>query len=141
MEIVKKYVKDELTMVWQPKMCIHSEKCYKGLPRLFNPKRKPWVNPEEVDINTITKQIDACPSGALSYILENQNDTKMENTNTEVKVQIFQDGPLIVSGPLEITHNNGEKEAKEKQTAFCRCGHSTNKPFCDGSHKASDFKG
>jgi CDGSH-type Zn-finger protein len=60
----------------------------------------------------------------------------MEN----VKVQILKDGPLLVNGKLEITRPDGQKEMKEKSTAFCRCGHSANKPYCDGQHKVIGFK-
>lgn len=140
MNIVKKYTNGDLTVVWQPKMCIHSEKCFKGLPRVFNPKRRPWVEAEAADIETIVNQIKQCPSGALSYELKNQTE-EMADPNEEVKVQVFQDGPLIVHGPMEITHNSGDTERKDKQVAFCRCGSSGNKPYCDGSHKKVGFSG
>ncbi|EFH5334693.1 4Fe-4S mono-cluster protein YjdI, partial [Escherichia coli] len=38
-----------------------------GNGKLFNLKRKPWIMPDEVDVVTVVKVIDTCPSGALKY--------------------------------------------------------------------------
>ncbi len=56
------------------------------------------------------------------------------------KVEVFKDGPLSVSGQLEVKDQDGNTTTKEKTTFFCRCGASSNKPYCDGSHKKIDFK-
>jgi CDGSH-type Zn-finger protein len=40
-----------------------------------------------------------------------------------------------------VKKNDGTIEQKNKVTAFCRCGASGNKPYCDGSHRKIDFKG
>ena len=66
-EIVKHYQKGELTVVWKPKMCIHSAVCAKGLPNVFKPQEKPWVDTNGASEEDIMKQIDACPSKALTY--------------------------------------------------------------------------
>jgi CDGSH-type Zn-finger protein len=50
------------------------------------------------------------------------------------------DGPLQVRGNLEITSGTGRVVARLVQTRLCRCGHSGNKPFCDGSHARVGFK-
>ncbi|MEJ0035399.1 MAG: ferritin-like domain-containing protein [Gammaproteobacteria bacterium] len=50
------------------------------------------------------------------------------------------DGPLRVRGNLEITSGTGRVVARVTQTRLCRCGHSNNKPFCDGSHARVGFK-
>jgi len=54
------------------------------------------------------------------------------------EIQIRDDGPLLVRGPVTLKDGAGrayDLEGKE-QFALCRCGNSKNKPFCDGSHKA-----
>ena len=48
-------------------MCQHSGNCVRGSAKLFNLKRKPWIIPDEVDVATVIKVIDTCPSGALKY--------------------------------------------------------------------------
>jgi len=66
-EKIKEYPSEKLTVVWKPERCIHSENCFKGLPSVFDPKSRPWVNVEGADDDHIKDQIDKCPSGALSY--------------------------------------------------------------------------
>jgi CDGSH-type Zn-finger protein/uncharacterized Fe-S cluster protein YjdI len=48
-------------------------------------------------------------------------------------------GPLCVRGNLEITSGTGRMVARVTSTKLCRCGHSQNKPFCDGSHVKAGF--
>jgi uncharacterized Fe-S cluster protein YjdI len=43
---VFKYSNGEVTIVWQPKLCIHSGRCVRGLPEVFKPKENPWITPE-----------------------------------------------------------------------------------------------
>ena len=50
------------------------------------------------------------------------------------------DGPLKVSGNLEIMSGTGRVVARTTTTWLCRCGHSNTKPFCDGTHKKVGFK-
>ena len=49
-------------------------------------------------------------------------------------------GPLLVEGKLVITDKEGVEHVKENITAFCRCGSSSNKPFCDGTHNKVGWK-
>ena len=60
--------------------------------------------------------------------------------NGAITVDPTQDGPLHVTGNLEIITGTGKTINKVKDTWLCRCGHSANKPYCDGSHKAAGFK-
>ena len=46
---------------------------------------------------------------------------------------------LIAKGPMKIISEDGRFETSRNKAAFCRCGHSANKPFCDASHKACGF--
>lgn len=50
------------------------------------------------------------------------------------------DGPLMVRGNMEIISGTGRMVARLTAARFCRCGHSQNKPFCDGSHVKAGFK-
>ena len=64
-----KYSNDEVTIVWQPHLCIHSGNCFGGLPEVFKPKEKPWITPEGSTTEKIIAQVKKCPSGALSYFM------------------------------------------------------------------------
>ncbi len=139
-EIVKRYNKEELTVVWKPKKCIHSGICVKTLPQVYNPDEKPWVKAKNASTEQLKAQIDLCPSGALTYEIEG-TEGKETNETTEIKVLVKANGPLFIEGPVAITLADGTVEKTTAKTAFCRCGHSNNKPYCDGTHKSSDFKG
>jgi len=140
--IVKKYDNGEITIVWKPNVCIHSAKCFKGLPSVFDPRKRPWVTPEGSNTKQIMEQIDKCPSGALSYI-KNEVAAASETTSveTEIKCEMLENGPLLVYGNLTLKDASGNETKRGKVTAFCRCGQSGNKPFCDGSHIKAEFRG
>lgn len=138
-EIIKEYKKDDLIIIWKPKTCIHAAECVKRLPEVYKPNDKPWIQAENASIKELKQQIDACPSGALSYKLEDKEALSISSSETQVDV--LENGPLLVHGVLNILKPNGEKEAKTKVTAFCRCGASANKPYCDGKHNKIGFVG
>ena len=66
-------------------------------------------------------------------------DRPLEVRNGPVTVTPRSNGPLRVSGPLEIVSGTGRTISRTTETFLCRCGQSKNKPFCDGSHKAGGF--
>lgn len=138
-EIVKKYSNDDITVTWKPNLCIHSKNCWKGLMQVFNPKNSPWINMEGATSEKIRQQVSSCPSGALSYKMNIEGDN--EEVFTEANIEVLANGPLLVYGTLHITNSDGTKEVKNKATAFCRCGASENKPYCDGAHIKLNFKG
>ena len=57
----------------------------------------------------------------------------------DVKIQASKNGPLIVSGPVDILDSQGELMRTANEVALCRCGQSANKPFCDGAHSKCAF--
>jgi CDGSH-type Zn-finger protein/uncharacterized Fe-S cluster protein YjdI len=57
-----------------------------------------------------------------------------------VAVEPLTNGPLKITGALEVTSGTGRSVARVKSAFFCRCGQSANKPFCDGSHKRVGFE-
>lgn len=60
------YSKDNITVVWQPELCKHSGICFKGIPLVFDPRRKPWIDMNQAETDKIIEQVKQCPSGALS---------------------------------------------------------------------------
>jgi CDGSH-type Zn-finger protein len=59
--------------------------------------------------------------------------------NGPLKVTPQKNGSLMVEGALEICSASGRTISREAKTWLCRCGHSGNKPFCDGTHKKVGF--
>jgi uncharacterized Fe-S cluster protein YjdI len=137
--ISKEYTNGEITVVWKPTTCIHSEKFWRGLPGAFKPKNKSWIQVEGASSEELIAQIYKCPSGALSWYRNDDGKAAVE-TSQDVKIEVFPNGPVRVHGDVEITHSNGSVEKRAKITALCRCGHSANKPYCDGTHKKIEWR-
>ncbi|MCB0381615.1 MAG: (4Fe-4S)-binding protein [Flavobacteriales bacterium] len=62
------YSNEDITIVWNPEICTHSAKCVKALPKVYNPKARPWLTIENATTEELKAQIKTCPSGALSFI-------------------------------------------------------------------------
>lgn len=144
-DITKTYTNGEVTIVWKPSLCIHSGNCFTGLGEVFHPQDLPWITPQHATTEKIVAQVKKCPSGALGYYMNNEGPSTGEKTITvdqaEIRVEAAPNGPLMVHGLLAVKDSSGKTIRKEKVTAFCRCGGSANKPFCDGTHKKIGFQG
>ena len=138
--MTKKYSNGDVTVVWKPEMCIHSKICWTDLREVFNPFEKPWIKPEGAETELIIAQVKKCPSGALSYYMNRDaEEGEQVQVDAETIVEPTKDGPLMVYGNVTIKDSKGTLTKKSNATAFCRCGHSNNKPFCDGSHRKMGF--
>lgn len=131
----KEYTNGRITVQFELDKCIHSENCWRGLSAVFDPKQRPWVNMDGAGDDEIIKQVNKCPSGALSI----KGETTM--SDNKIQAECMPNGPLIVKGNIEVKKADGSMEIKEKMAAFCRCGQSSNKPYCDGAHKEAGFQG
>ena len=135
------YTNENVTVVWKPKLCIHSAICFKGLPDVFDPKARPWVNINGAEAERIIEQVHKCPSGALS-IGQGDEPTPLntKTEETEMKIRVQSNGPLLIQGTCIVKLADGREEKREGNTALCRCGASSNKPYCDGSHRKINFR-
>ncbi len=140
-DITKKYSNGEVTVVWKPSECIHSGICFRGLGEVFNPRVRPWITLEKSTTEKIITQVNKCPSGALSFYMNEEADSKSVRVDAETIIEPTANGPLLVYGNVSIKDANGNLTKKNNVTAFCRCGGSSNKPFCDGTHRKNGFTG
>lgn len=141
-DITKKYTNGEVTIVWKPSVCIHSRICWNtvtGLPEVFNPAERPWIKPEAASTERMIEQVRKCPSAALSFYM-NEEAESLAETRVESLVETVPNGPLLVYGNITVRDQAGHETHKNKVTAFCRCGQSANKPYCDGSHIGAGFQ-
>jgi len=139
-----KYSNEEITVNWDSEVCIHSEVCVKNLGKVFDINKKPWVNVEGAETGEITNLIHTCPSGALSYELANKPNIENKETimsSEKTKVTIAENGPYLIKGEFTVEDAQGNQVETKEMAALCRCGASSNKPFCDGTHKKIDFEG
>jgi CDGSH-type Zn-finger protein/uncharacterized Fe-S cluster protein YjdI len=137
----KHYDNGEVTVVWKPDLCIHSANWVKGLPEVFDNRAKPWINIKGAGTDRIIDQVKKCPSGALSFIMNEKKEqpTETENLPGKVKMTTMKDGPIMVEGDVSLCRADGSELPSKKKVFLCRCGYSSNKPFCDGSHKKEGF--
>ena len=146
-EIIKEYSNAEMTIVWKPAICVHCRICWgklNSLPEVFNPKVRPWINPEGASTERIIEQIKQCPSGALSFYSNKQelpDERNSEDAKVKTIIETMVNGPLLIYGNIVVKDNAGNETQKDNVTAFCRCGSSSNKPYCDGSHARVAFVG
>lgn len=79
------------------------------------------------------------------FVATSEPDTRASDAlavrNGPLKVTPTKNGPLMVEGALEICTASGRTVSRETKVWLCRCGHSQDKPYCDGSHKAAGFVG
>jgi uncharacterized Fe-S cluster protein YjdI len=59
------YESPDITVTFEPDRCIHSGNCVRGLPAVFDIRRKRWIRPEAADAEAVAAQVARCPSGAL----------------------------------------------------------------------------
>lgn len=61
----------------------------------------------------------------------------------DVRIKVLKDGPYRVEGPVSLVDHEGNEIAVREGRAIslCRCGGSTKKPFCDGTHSKIGFEG
>jgi CDGSH-type Zn-finger protein len=58
----------------------------------------------------------------------------------ELKIKALENGPWMVPGPAECLMAQAQQTLSGEIVYLCRCGASSKKPFCDGSHRAVEFK-
>ena len=121
-------------------VCAHAGYCTDNLASVFRIKEEPWINPDEASVEDIIAAIRNCPSGALSYSID---DADNHQSAVEPTILIAPNGPYVVSGEIELSDTDWGEGVSKNEFTLCRCGSSKNKPFCDGSHwyiKFSDDK-
>jgi CDGSH-type Zn-finger protein/uncharacterized Fe-S cluster protein YjdI len=134
---IHEYSGEEIEVSYDVKRCIHARECVKGLPDVFDPDKRPWIEPNNADVDELADVIMECPTGALHF--ERTDDGSEETAPDENAVTVVPDGPLYLHGDVEITTPDDETLLADTRVALCRCGMSENKPLCDNSHEEADF--
>jgi hypothetical protein len=97
------------------------------------------------DSEKIIEQVRKCPSGALSYFLNNAASAEAGKVVAEsaniTKIEVTANGPYLIKTECLIVLSDGKEEIKTGTIALCRCGASEHKPYCDGNHKKTGFTG
>lgn len=137
--VERRYASDEVEVSWEPDLCIHTAVCLRALPPVFDTEKRPWIRPDRADADAVLAAVAKCPSGALqARRLDGSNDH--EPTREPTTVRLMPNGPAVVRGPVTVTTPSGEVLRETCRTTLCRCGHSSNPPFCDNSHRAAGWQ-
>jgi uncharacterized Fe-S cluster protein YjdI len=165
----KLYSTPEIEVSWEPDLCHHAAECVRGAPRVFNPRRKPWVELQHEPAEKILEVVSRCPSGALKArrLAAGETGRNVEGPDERVGgpadrqtvrqrdsgpiggmelatrpvITASKNGPLLVTFACIVQDAEGNILREAEKVALCRCGQSKTKPFCDGSHRAAGFEG
>lgn len=132
------YANDGIEVHWEPRLCIHTRNCVKGLGAVFDPERRPWIDVDAADPDAIAATVLTCPTGALHFRRLDGGPQEEPAAGTTIEPQ--PNGPLFVRGRVRIVDPDGTLLREDTRVALCRCGGSENKPFCDGTHRRNGFR-
>jgi uncharacterized Fe-S cluster protein YjdI len=134
----REYATDEIVVEWEPRLCFHSGNCVRLLPQVFDEGRRPWVDVHGATADEVEAAVARCPSGALRSRRLGGRPAKQREA---FEICPSENGPLLVSGGVRIVDADGTVLYEGERAALCRCGGSSNKPFCDGTHRTNGFRG
>jgi uncharacterized Fe-S cluster protein YjdI len=134
--VTKEYATDEIVVEWEPRLCYHSQNCVRALPQVFDNDRRPWVKVDAASADEVEAAVARCPSGAL----RTRRVGVAPAHRPQPEICASANGPLLVRGGVRIVDAEGAILFEGERVALCRCGGSSNKPFCDGTHKTNGFR-
>ena len=130
------YPGNEIDVQWDSRLCIHISECGNAKGELFVMGRDPWCTPDISSKEEVREIVGRCPTGALSYVDKKDDPEKPADENS---ITVSCNGPLFVSGDLDLEGAPQDMPGVRFRVALCRCGESANKPFCDNSHQKAGF--
>ncbi|MDS0295357.1 CDGSH iron-sulfur domain-containing protein [Halogeometricum luteum] len=131
-EDVNRYHGTDIDVTYDSNRCIHVRACVDGLPGVFDPTDRPWIDLDGANPDEVAEVIERCPTGALHY--ERRDGAADERPPSRNTVTPVANGPLYLHGDVTLETPAGETLLEDTRIALCRCGHSENKPLCDNSH-------
>lgn len=127
----------EITIHDNRGVCSHDGSCWRNLPAVFKKDQKfRWIDPDGAAVEETVETIKKCPSGALSYTVDGRKGPVFER---EPQIKAAPNGPLEIKGSIALQDDRDSRPQEAEHYTLCRCGHSKNKPFCDGSHQKYGF--
>jgi CDGSH-type Zn-finger protein len=133
-----------------PTLVLDDVKALCAFARFCDTKGSVWnlvLKSDQPDVaRLVEQQAGDCPGGRLRARQRNQVAGRDLEPHFEPSIGLVQDtakdvsGPLWVKGGIEVHGADGIAYETRNRIALCRCGASSNKPFCDGAHVSSGFK-
>ena len=122
----------DLELSFNSARCVHSRSCVLSAPAVFKANTPgAWIFPDAMPAEALVAVALNCPSGAIGFTRKDGGAAEAAPpVNT---LHIRENGPYAVRAQLEGA-------ASGYRATLCRCGASSHKPYCDGSHTAAGFK-
>ncbi|MCK5484310.1 MAG: CDGSH iron-sulfur domain-containing protein [Gemmatimonadetes bacterium] len=135
---IRSYEAEGIRVTYDAARCIHAAECVRGLPDVFDPERKPWIDAGAASPDELAAIVRCCPTGALAY--ERLDGGPQEEPAPGNELRVVSNGPIYASGDFVLLDADRRELSRESRAAFCRCGASLSKPFCDGRHVEAGFE-
>lgn len=134
-ERAKAFVGDHVVMTDDRSLCSRAGYC-------VDRSTDVWVMIDQTSDPVIRarlrRMVELCPSGRLDH--SPAAVVAAVEPFFEPSIAAVRDGPLWVRGGIPIESSDGRTYEIRNRVTLCRCGHSNNKPFCDGTHKEVSFR-
>ena len=101
---------------------------------------RPGDRPGNTDPQPALHERGASYGNSIPKILYSARVKRRGLLMADVKIDARPNGPYVVTGSIELRDTNGNVLATQERTVLCRCGASTTKPFCDGTHSKIGFQ-
>jgi CDGSH-type Zn-finger protein len=141
-ERAKSYQASGFTLQDDRGICEHAGFCTNRVTTVWK-MVKSGATADSITRAQVLSMVEHCPSGALTVRLDG-DDPQVTGRELEpdlaVGVGVVDDGPLFVTGGVEITRADGEPLERRNRVTLCRCGGSQIKPLCDGTHREIGFR-
>lgn len=122
-------------------LCMHAAFCVGRLQRIPEIMAE---SSEDSDVRArVIGMIERCPSGSYTYSIEPGDDDVEPDYPVAIAVTAEGDGLagcLWITGSIPIERSDGEPLETRPRMTVCRCGQSSRKPLCDGTHRKIEFK-
>ena len=135
---LREYRTARITVEWRAERCIHSANCIRALPRVFDPRRRPWVDVAAADADEIERAVLRCPTGALQYV--RHDGAAQEAPDAPTTLTPIRNGPLYVRGDVEVRGLDGHPIRTGTRVSLCRCGLARQVPFCDNTCRTTRWR-
>jgi uncharacterized Fe-S cluster protein YjdI len=137
-DLTREYDAPGITVQWFAGRCIHSANCVRALPHVFDPKRRPWVDPTAATADAIAAAVLRCPTGALHFVRHDGGPQEAPDAPTTLTP--IRDGPLYVRGDVEARGMDGTPLRRDTRMSLCRCGLAGKMPFCDNTCRKAHWR-
>ena len=137
-DFTREYDAPGITVQWFAGRCIHSANCVRALPLVFDPKRRPWVEPTAATADAIADAVVRCPSGALHFV--RHDGGAPESPDAPVSLTPIRNGPLYIRGDVEARALDGTPLRRDVRMSLCRCGLAEKVPFCDNTCREARWR-